>query len=193
MSERRIAMPMRFPCLPVQLSTGSLLYSYWGTTGYHRPAFDVFIIGPGNQITWVTALVDTACDYVILESSVASYFGLALPFPRSYGASAAGGSQAATFSFPPDGLLSLFVTDYREYAYLPSPLVGFHPPSPGPARQRSVLGQTGFLQYFRHLHDPEPTPPIVELDPIKAFPGQAGLLPLDRPLLDFIRSLRGGP
>jgi hypothetical protein len=88
-------------------------------------------------------------------------------------------------------LVSLFVTDYREFAYLPSPLVGFHPPSPTALRQRSVLGQTGFLQFFRQVHDPEPTPPILELHPITNFPGQTGPLPRDRPLLDFIRSLRG--
>jgi hypothetical protein len=97
-----------------------------------------------------------------------------------------------TISFPPDGLVSLFVTDYREYAWLPSPLVGFHPPTPGAASQRSVLGQTGFLQFFRYIQDPVPPPLMVELDPIPNFPGQTGLLPKDGPLEDFIRSLRSG-
>jgi hypothetical protein len=193
MSEEGSLMPLRLPCLPVQLTPGSLLYSYWGALGYHRPIFDVFIVGPGQRFTRIPAQMDTASDYVVLDSNVATTLGLALPFPRLMGASGAGGSQAATFSFPPDGLLSLFVTDYREYAYLPSPLVGFHPPAASGVRQRSVLGQTGFLQFFRALQDPEPRPPIVELDPIGAFPGQSGLLPRDRPLADFIRSLRGGP
>jgi hypothetical protein len=183
-------MPLRLPCLPIQLTPGSVLYSYWGAMGYHRPIFDVFLIGPGNRITWEPAQVDTAADYVVLDSDVAQVFGLALPFGRRAGISGAGGSQSSIISFPPDGLVSLFVTDYREYAYLPCPLVGFHPPRTGSATQRSVLGQTGFLQFFRFLQDPEPTPPIVELDPLPAFPGKAGLLPRDQPLFDFIRGLR---
>jgi hypothetical protein len=186
-------MPLRLPCVPVSLTAGSLLHSYWGSTGYHRPAFTVFVIGPRNRITWATAHADTASDFVVLDSSVVSQLRLALPFTRSTGVSAASGTQAATFSFPPDGVVSLFVTDYREFAYLPRPLVGFHPPGLVGAMQRSVLGQTGFLQFFRFLLDPEPPRPIVELDPIQAFPGQSGPLPLDRPLVDFIRSLRAQP
>ena len=58
----------------------------------------------------VSAQVDTACDYVVLEAHVASGLGLALPFARQAGVSAAGGTQAATFSFAPDGLVLLFVT-----------------------------------------------------------------------------------
>jgi hypothetical protein len=56
-----------------------------------------------------------------------------------------------------------------------------------------VLGQTGFLQFFKLIHDPEPTPPFVELHPTTTFPGQTGPLHRDRSLYDFIRSLRGGP
>jgi hypothetical protein len=164
MSNDRSIMPLRLPCLPVQLTPGSLLYSYWGALGYHRPILDLYIIGPSLRISQTPAQIDTASDYVILGSRVASQLGLALPFPRSTGASGMGGSQVVTFSFPPDSLVSLFVTDYREYAFLPSPIVGFHSPGPGAASQRSVLGQTGFLQFFRFLQDPEPIPPIVELD-----------------------------
>jgi hypothetical protein len=116
-----------------------------------------------------------------------------LPFARQQAISGAAGTQAATFSFPPDGLVSLFVTDYTEYAFLPAPLVGFHPPVSGPSSQRSVLGKTGFLQYFRFVYDPEPMPPIFELHPITAFPGQHGLLPRSVSLEDFIRGQRGAP
>ena len=83
-------------------------------------------------------------------------------------------------------LVSLFVTDYREYAFLPGPLVGFHPPVVVPTRQRSVLGLTGFLQFFKFVLDPEPTPPFFELHPLTAFPGQHGFLPRSRALLAFI-------
>jgi len=183
-------MPLRLPCLPVPLTPGSILDSYWGATGYYRPICDVYVVGPPQQIITISAQVDTACDYVVLEANVASRLGLALPFARQARVSAAAGAQAATFSFAPDGLVSLFVTDYREYAFLPCSLVGFHPPVVVPTRQRSVLGLTGFLQFFKFVLDPEPTTPFFELHPIAAFPGQHGLLPRGRGLLDFIRSLR---
>jgi hypothetical protein len=138
----------------------------------------------------VAAQIDTAADYVLLGSDVATDLGLTLPFPRQGGMSGAAGAHAATVSFPPEGQVSLFVTDYREYYYLPAPLVGFHPPSPLAAQQRSVLGLTGFLQHFRFVLDNGLTPPFFELRPTPAFPGLAGLLRLDRPLADFIRSLR---
>ncbi len=186
-------MPLRLACSPVRLSPGSLLYSYWGPLGYHRPKIDVFAVGPGGLVGWSTAQIDTSCDFVILEWKVAHALALTSPFPRQHPVSGAAGTQAATFSFPPDGLVSLFVTDYREYAFLPAPLVGFHPPAPAPASQRSVLGQTGFLQFFRYVQDPEPTPPIFELHPTTAFPGQTGLLPRGQSLLGFVRSLRGNP
>jgi hypothetical protein len=182
-------MPLRLPCLQVRLTPGSLLDSYWGATGYYRPACDLYVVGPHQQIIVVTAQVDTASDYVVLKADAAAYLGLVLPFARQASASAAGGTQAVTFSFAPDGLVSLFVTDYREYAFLPGPLVGFHPPAPVGTKQRSVLGLTGFLQFFKLVYDPEPTPPIFELQPIASFPGQHGLLPKGRGLLDFIRSL----
>ncbi len=144
-------MPLRLPCLPVQLTPGSVLYSYWGPTGYHRPIFDVFLAGPGNRILWAPAQVDTASDYVLFDAGVAASLGLTPPFPRQTAFSGAAGTQSSLLSFPDDGVVSLFVTDYQEYAYLPAPLVGFHPPGPAAAQQRSVLGQTGFLQFFRHL------------------------------------------
>lgn len=86
--------------------------------------------------------------------------------------------------------MSLFVTDYTEYCYLPAPLIGFHAPTP--QSQRSVLGLTGFLQHFRFVLD-YTSPPFFELHPLPGFPGQSGILPKDRPLVDFIRSLRTTP
>jgi hypothetical protein len=55
-------MPLRLPCLPVSLTPGSLLSSYWGRTGYHRPLIAVYAIGPTGIVDWVTAQIDTACD-----------------------------------------------------------------------------------------------------------------------------------
>jgi hypothetical protein len=186
-------MPLRLPYLPIHLSAGTLLHSYWGATGFHRPVIDVFVLGPGNQITSTSAQVDSASDYVVLSSGVAQSLGLTLPFPRQMGVSGVAGVQATTFSFPPDGLVSLFVTDYTEYAFLRASLVGFHASGRPGAQQRSVLGLTGFLQFFLSILDPNPTPPILELHPITAFPGRTGLLPKDRGLADFVRSLRSGP
>lgn len=186
-------MPLILPFSPAKTSPGSLLYSYWGAHGFYRPKIDVFALGPSGPVKWVPAQIDCASDYVVLEASLAPLIGLGLPCPRQVRISSAAGTQTATISFPPDGLVSLFVTDYREYAYLPAPLVGFHALTQGPARQRSVLGQTGFLQFFRYVQDPDPTPPIFELHPRSTFPGQHGILPRGQSLLGFIRSLRGGP
>jgi hypothetical protein len=186
-------MPLRLPCKPIPQSPGTLLYSYWGALGYYRPIFDVFLIGPGNQIVRVPAQVDSASDWVVFEAGVAATLGLGFPMPRQTTLSGAAGTQSLTLSFPDDGVVSLFVTDYREYAYLPAPVIGFHQPGPAASQQRSVLGQTGFLQFFRHLHDPVPRPPIVELDPIAGFPGQNGVLPKGGGLYDFIHRLRSGP
>jgi hypothetical protein len=186
-------MPLRLPCKPVSLSPGNLLFPYWGALGFHRPVFDVIAIGPRGVICWEPARIDTGADETVFSSAVALSLGLTLPFPRQLTISGALGTQAATLSFPPEGLVSLFVTDYTEYCYFPAPLIGFHPPGPTAANQRSVLGLTGFLQYFLFTLDPTPTPSLIVLDPIAAFPGQTGLLPKDGPLLDFIRGLRGGP
>jgi hypothetical protein len=171
---------------------GSVLAAHWPGACLYRPACDVYAVGPGGLISRAAAQIDSAADYVLLGSTIAGDLGLSLPFARQTGMSGAAGAQVATVSFPPEGLVSLFVTDYREYYYLPAPLVGFHPPSPLATQQRSVLGLTGFLQHFRFVLENEPTPPFFELHPTPAFPGLAGLLPLDRPLVDFIRSLRAG-
>jgi len=105
-------MPLRLPCKQIRPTPGTLLYSYWGLTGYHRPIFDVFLVGPGNLITVAPAQIDTASDYVIFEAGVAPAIGITLPFPRQTAPSGAAGTQTLTLSFPPDGLVSLFVTDY---------------------------------------------------------------------------------
>jgi len=183
-------MALRVPCPAMSLTPGRLLSPYWGPLGIYRPRIDVFAIGPTGVVTRTRAQIDSASDFVVLEAKVARSLGLTLPFARQEGVSGAAGTQAATFSFAPDGLVSLFVTDYREYAFLPGPLVGFHPPALVPGSQRSVLGLTSFLQFFKFVYDPEPTPPLFELHPIAVFPGQHGLLPRGRGLLDFIRSLR---
>jgi hypothetical protein len=154
--------------------------------GFHRPAFDVYLIGPGDRIAVAPAQLDTASDYTLFASAVASFdLKLSLPFPRQIGISGAGGTYTATVSFPPDGLVSLFVTDYREFCFLSSPLIGFHAPAPSATNQRSVLGLSGFLQYFRLVL--EPSPPLIELHPIA---GVAGALPKDRGLHEFLASLR---
>ncbi len=186
-------MPIRLPCAWVSLSPQNLLHGHWGPAGLPRPLFDLYVVGPGGRWVIEKAQIDTAADYSVLASPVAHRLGLSLPYARQGQVSGVGGRQTATVSFPPDGVVSLFVTDYREYAYLSRPLVGFHAPGRGAAAQRSVLGLTGFLQHFRFVLDLPDTPPFFELEPRTGFPGSSGSLPLDRPLADFIASLRGGP
>src|SRR5262249_60732728 len=94
-------------------------------------------------------------------------------------------------SFPPDGLIAVFLTDSREYCALPGPRIGFPPPGAQDTALRGGLGLTGFLQHFRFVLDHGHTPPVFELHPLAPFPGLTGALPRDRPLSDFIRSLRG--
>jgi hypothetical protein len=87
--------------------------------------------------------------------------------------------------------VSLFVTDYQEYYYLPAPLVGFWPPAP--VRRRSVLGATGFLQHFDVRLLNRLSRPEVELVDVPTFPGTHGALSKSGPLEDFLRGLRLNP
>jgi hypothetical protein len=182
-------MPLRFPCLPGKLGPGGVLFSVLGTRGLHRPDLDLYAVGPGGVSATFQARIDTASDYVVLPSSVAVPLGLTLPFPQQQPAGGAGG-HGFSLSFAPLGLIGLFVTDYTEYCYLPSPLVGLHDPALPVTAQRSVLGLTGFLEYFRFILDHGRSPPAFELHPLPSFPGQSGPLPR-RPLADFLRDLRG--
>lgn len=183
-------MPLRLPCLPVPLHQGHLRPGWVGAVLF-RPLIDVWLIGPNRRVERAQAQLDTAADYSLFRAALAPRLGVSLPAARRLALSGAAGTQTATVSFPPDGQVSLFLTDYTEYYYLPSPLISFHPPGPTVAAQRSVLGLTGFLQHFRFVLDHGPTPPAFELHPLPAFPGATGALPRDRPLIDFLHSLRG--
>jgi hypothetical protein len=183
-------MSLRFPCLPGQLLPGGVLASVHGAGSFHRPDLDVYFVGPGGLFAPEQVRIDTASDFIVLRSSVATALGFSLPFPRRQAASGAGG-HGLPLSFPPLGLIGLFVTDYTEYCYLPTPLIGFHHPSMPTASQRAVLGLTGFLRYFRFVLDHGPAPPVFELHPLPGFPGQTGPYPHGRPLADFLRELRG--
>src|SRR5262249_2949567 len=181
-------MALRFVCKPVALTPGGVLHAHFGQRGLHRPLLEAYLAGPGGLVEWELSQVDSAADYTVFAANVAHKLGLSLPFPRQATISGAAGAVASTYSFPPAGLVSLFVADYTEYCYLPPTLIGLHPPSPH--RQRSVLGLAGFLQHFRFSLDHGPHPPTFELDPLAGFPGQTGLLPKGGGLLDFIRGLR---
>jgi hypothetical protein len=182
-------MPLRLDCRTIPLTPGSVLQRHFGAAGLRRPLLDAHVVAPDGSSFAVPAQIDSGSDYTIIESAVARHFGFSLPFPAQAQSSGAAGALASVYSFPPAGLLSLFVTDYREFCYLTAPLMGFHPP--GPSRQRSVLGLAGFLEHFRFMLDHGQSPPTFELHPLTPFPGVAGALPRDRPLADFIRSLRG--
>jgi hypothetical protein len=178
-------MAIRFPFQPVAASPGSELYRHWGASGYSRPTFDVFVIGPGGRYVCVRqAHLDTGADHVVFAPAVATSLGLTLPFAHQVGISSAGGQ--ASFSMPPDGLLSLFITDYREYAFLRMPPVGFWSGS----MTRNVLGITGFVQYFslRTLNDGMSLPEV-ELEAIPNFPGLHGRFTV-QPLASLFQRLR---
>ena len=181
-------MPLRVICPRGVISPGLLLRAYWQGGTFPSPRLTTYLVC-GRTVTWVEAGIDTQSDYVAITSRAAQRLGLTLPFPRQEPFSGAAGTQAGTLSFPPDGLVGLFVTDLTEYCYLPSPLIAFHPPSPQAPLQRSVLGLTGFLQHFRFTLDYGPPSPSFELDPVPHFPGQTGILPRTGPLIDFIRQL----
>jgi hypothetical protein len=103
------------------------------------------------------------------------------------------GAVQAQFTMPPDGTVSLFVTDYREYYFLPAPPVGFWPAAPTGGQRRNILGATGFLQHFQvNLHY-QLRPPEVELIHHPGFPGGHGQLPHTVVLRDFIRGLKFPP
>jgi hypothetical protein len=154
---------------------------------------EAYLISSGLHITSMPAQIDTGSDYTAFSSHLAANLQLSLPFSRQVGFSGAGGTQASSMSFAPDGEVALFLTDYREYCYLPTPLIGFYSPGSPGARQRSVLGLTGVLQFYRFSLDSEPFPPQFELDPVTNFPGVHGMLPRGISLHDFIRSLRSPP
>lgn len=91
--------------------------------------------------------------------------------------------------FAPPGQVALFLTDYQEYCYLADPLIGFHSPALPVQQQRSVLGLTGFLEYFRFTLDHAPARPTFELGPLPIAGVHTGALPKDRPLADFVHQL----
>ncbi|MFO0841994.1 MAG: hypothetical protein U0797_06280 [Gemmataceae bacterium] len=144
------------------------------------------------MVSSVKVKVDTGADYVVLDWNVAVSLGLSsATFGRQAASGAAGHAFPLLFAAP--GQIALFVTDFREYCYLPRPLVGFHSPSTPQQAQRSVVGLTGFLEYFRFILNQATYPPTFELSPIPGQGVQAGILPRDRPLTDFIQQLRAAP
>jgi hypothetical protein len=185
-------MPVRLPFRSVSPSPGSLLNRYWAN-GYFRPEIDLYVVGPNGDCTRCRAEIDDASDWVVFDSAVAASLGLTPPFSQVVSVSGIAGAVQAQFTMPPDGTVSLFVTDYREWYFLPAPPVGFWPPSPVGVPRRSVLGATGFLQYFKVVLDYELSRPEVELCHHRGFPGSYGRLPAKVVLRDFIRGLKFPP
>jgi hypothetical protein len=153
-----------------------MLPRYW-PNGYFRPEIDLFAVGPNGDYTSCHGEIDNASDWVVFDSGVARALGLSPPFAQVVSVSGIAGAVQVPFTMPPDGTISLFVTDYQEYYFLPAPPVGFWPPSPTGAQRRSVLGATGFLQHFQvNLHY-QLGRPEVELLHHPGFPGEFGTLP----------------
>jgi hypothetical protein len=186
-------MPIRLPFRSIRLSPGSLLSGYWGTTGYFRPEIDLYLVGPtGVCVPWV-GQIDSSSDWVVFEEGVALQLGLSPPFSQVVSVSGIAGAVQAQFTLPPDGTVSLFITDYREWYFLPAPPVGFWPAAPGGGQRRNVLGATGFLQHFEVRLHYQLSRPEVELIDHPGFPGEFGTFPRGAVLRDFIRSRKFPP
>jgi hypothetical protein len=183
---RKTPVTLQFEMKPVRLHPSMILHQYWGDEGYSRPKIGVYIIGPTGAYYHSTALLDSGSDFVAFDSRAAREVGLVPPFARSSRNQAAGGASFA-LSFPDDGVVSLFVTDYRHYCFLPAPLVGFMPP---PVEDFAVLGATGFLQYFRLLIDYDMQPPRVQLTARSSFPGVTGRFSARHSLAEQFRRLK---
>jgi hypothetical protein len=186
-------MPVRLPFRGVQLSPGALLSQDWGASSYFRPDIDFYLVGPtGNPIPW-TGQIDSCSDWVVFDDRAAGRLGLQSPFSRVVSVSGIAGAVQAQFTLPPDGTVSLFVTDYKEWYFLPAPPVGFWPPSPTGVPRRDVLGVTGFLQYFQVTLHYQLSRPEVELIHHPGFPGKHGQLPPRVVLYNYIRGLKFPP
>ncbi len=181
-------MSVRLRFRSVQLSSAAMLTQYWGSSGYFRPDIDLYLVGPtGHSIPW-TGHIDSLSDWVVFEDQASVNLGLQPPFSRTVSVSGIAGAVQAQFTMPPDGTVSLFLTDYQNWYFLPAPPVGFWPPSPTSAPRRNVLGVTGFLQYFQVVLHYQLSRPEVELIHHAGFPGAFGQLPDRVALPDFIRS-----
>jgi hypothetical protein len=186
-------MSVRFPYKGVQLPPTSPLYPYWGATGFSRSRIDIFVVGPSGVYVNRSAQIASAADWVVFEDRVALQLGLQPPFSRVVGVSGIAGAAQTHFTQPPDGTVSLFLTDYREYYFLPTLPVGFWPASPpGQPSRRNVLGITGFLQYFQVIFHHQLSRPDVELIDIPTFPGKHDVFSAREPLRDLLRRLKLG-
>jgi hypothetical protein len=165
---------------------------YW-PNGYFRPEIDLYAVGPNGDSTPCAGEIDSCSDWVVFDSGVAVNLGLSPPFSRVVSVSGIAGAVQAQFTMPPDGTVALFLTDYREYYFVPAPPVGFWPPPPAGGQRRSVLGATGFLQHFQVVLHYQLSRPEVALTHHAGFPGKYGQLPPRVVLRDFIRGLKFPP
>lgn len=183
--------PLVLPCLPVELKPGSLLRKRRSITVLYRPLVVAYAVEANGRISEFNGEVDTAADYTILKADVVDDLKLKRVGWEEVAISGAGGTYTGTVDFPPEGTVSLFVTDFTEYLFIPAPLIGFHPRVPNAASQRSVMGLTGFLEYARSILDPcGKRQPLLELHPCPGADLRLGRLPKNRPLEDIIRDLR---
>jgi hypothetical protein len=180
------SVTLQFEAIRVTLNPSMILHSYWGPSNYYRPRIGVYVVGPNGMFCHETPLLDTGSDFVAFDSDVAHRIGLSPPFARSSQNQGAGAGPF-TLTFPDDGAVSLYVTDYRHYCYLPAPLVGFLPP---PVNDFAVLGVTGFLQHFKLRIDYDERPPRIRLTVPPSFPGVAGRFSPKRSLAEQLRRLK---
>jgi hypothetical protein len=171
-----------------------LLHNYWSRAGYFRSAVDLFVVGPSGNYVAEVGNVDSCSDWVVFDAGVAGRLGLQPPFPRVIPVSGVAGAIADEFTLPPDGTVSLFLTDYSAWCYLPSLPVGFWPPvAPGEPTRRNILGFTGFQQHFEILFRNYLPRPEILLIEAPSFPGSFGRMPPRPSIARMIRRLKGLP
>src|SRR4051812_28374047 len=112
-------MPLRVECVRRTISPGLFLRPYWPGGLFPSMNLTTYLVH-GQAVTGLAVGIDTQSDYVVFGSLVAQQLGLTSPLGRQASFSGAAGTQAGTLSFPPDGQIGLFVTDFTEYCYLPS-------------------------------------------------------------------------
>src|SRR5207248_2877830 len=103
-----------------------------GPQGFIRPTIDVLLRRPSGAQAFVSPVLDTGSPYIVFDEETASNLELSLPFPRRVRGQGIGGAEV-DLTFPADGEVLLFLSDYATEFYAWAPLVGFRsdPPAAG--------------------------------------------------------------
>ena len=136
--------------------------SLGGSLIRYRPVMAVRLTGPTNT-KLRDGLLDTGSDDTVFTESIARLIGVGLHNAQERLVGLAGRPQPVRCRYAP---ILLRITDGLAETYEWTAIVGF---VPGPLHY-NLLGQAGFLQYFRADFDGEAN--LVTLTPKPSFPGR---------------------